>query len=446
MNFEELDLNKATLEQLKETDLDDATSLQETIIRNATQNQSLVIKAEDAEDKQTAFAIVAHHQLQSREDEQGTSVLIITDTAENAHAISDKLTKFGIPKDDCILADNAGESDEQSLSLDEEPAVIIANPEQLQTLLKEHRYIFRKVDLFILDELDSMIDGGQSDNLKRIKRRVLSDYTTLVCAREYNSQLKNVASSFANDPTVIGFSQVNEKSVPNTPPAISGKIKQEYINVPYRMKISTLMAHLDDTEGNRFVIFTASKRGTDRLYRVLKKRGLKATSLHGKLSDEKRHQRFSNFTGRDVQFLLVADISAAALNVDEVDQVINYDVPNSSDEYRFRAALLGSNPSARLVSLVSKQDRSDISELQNELGETPDEIPLPDKVKEKLKKRRQNKSSNGQKKPRGKQKKHKKKKEMELPRPSYDKLSGGRTGNHDDEKTGIVKFFKKLFT
>lgn len=446
VNFEELDLNEVTQKQLKKADLDSATSLQETIIRNVINNKSLVVKAESADDKHEAFSIMAHHKLQQGEQEQGTSVLIITNTAENAHAIAGKLTEFGIPKDDCILADNAGESDEQSLSLDEEPPVIIANPEQLQSLLQEHRYIFRKVDLFILDELDTMIDDGQTDNLKRIKRRVLSDYTTLICAREYNSQLKNVASLFADEPVVIGFNQVNESAIPDTPPAISGKIKQEYINVPYRMKISTLMAHLDDSDGKRFVIFTASKRGTDRLYRVLKKRGLKATSLHGKLSDEKRAQRFSNFTGGDVQFLLVADISAAVLNVDEVDQVINYDVPNSSDEYRFRAALLGSNPSAHLVSLVSKQDRSDISELQNELGQTPDEIPLPDKVKEKLKKRRQEKSSNGRKKQRGKQKKHKKKNEMELPRPSYDKLSGGRSGNHDDEKTGIVKFFKKLFT
>jgi hypothetical protein len=93
--------------------------------------------------------------------------------------------------------------------------------------------------------------------------------------------------------------------------------------------------------------------------------------------------------------------------------------------------------------LVSKQDRDDISELQDELGQIPDEEPLPDEVKEKVKKRREKKASNGRQK---RQSKQDKKQEMELPQPSYDKLSGGRNGNHDKEETGVVKFFKKLFS
>ncbi len=445
VNFEELDLNEQTLNQLKTANLNEATSLQQSIISTIADEQSLVIKAEEADEKYSAIAIASLEKLNRSESETGTKALIITSSPQNAAAVNDKLSELGIDENERTVADDDGEIEEQAEALSKEPSVIIANPARLQSLLQEHRFIFRQVKLLVLDDLHSLVNDEQSDNLKRIKRRVLSDYCTLMCTADYDSKIKNVASLFAKEPTIIGFGNVGESQIPDTPPSIAGHIKQGYINVPYRMKITTLMAHLDNTDGTRFVIFTASKRGTDRLYRVLKKRNLKATSLHGKLSDEKRAQRFSNFTNGDVNYLLVADISAATLDLNDIDQVINYDVPNSSDEYRFRAALLGSGSNARLVSLVSKQDRSDISELQNELGQTPDEIPLPDEVKEQLKKRKQSKSSNGKQKKGGRQKKNKKD-EMQLPRPSYDKLSGGRTGDHNDEKTGIVKFFKKLFT
>jgi superfamily II DNA/RNA helicase len=293
--------------------------------------------------------------------------------------------------------------------------------------------------LVFVDELDKMITDGQTQSLNRIQRRVLSDYTGIICTETFDSEIKKTGSYFAKDAAIVGFGQ-SQNGRAATPPFIPEQLKQSYINVPYRMKISTLMAYVRQSSAPKNVIFTASKRGADRLYRALKKQNMQATSLHSKLSDGKWAQRFANFNNSDMPFLLAADVSGAELELNSVDQVINYDVPNNSDEYRFRAALLNTEGSARIVSLVSKQDRDDISELQDELGQTPDEEPLPDEIKKKVKKRREKKPSNGR------QNKRKKKQEMELPQPSYEKLSGGRSGNHNDKKTGVVKFFKKLFS
>lgn len=445
LKFEELNISTATLDTLKSKNIEEATPLQQSIVSHLKNEQDLLIRAEAGEEKYTAYAVITREVLEQGEAEKPT-VLILTSSPDAARSIREQLISFGAPADGCACIDDDGDKGQQAEIIEAEPAVIIANPGRLQTLLQEHRYIFRHIALVILDELDNMVNGDQSGNLKRIKRRVLSDAQMVACADNYDGTVKKAASGFADDPVITGF-DVSDGG--DTPPSIPASLKQGYINVPYRMKISTLMAHLEQTPSDNCVVFTASKRGTDRLYRVLKKRGMKATSLHGKLSDDKRAQRFTNFTSGDVQFLLVADISAAELDLHDVRQVINYDVPNSSDEYRFRTGLLGSGKGTRIVSLVSKQDRSDINELQNELGQTPDEIPLPDEVKQKLKERK-NKKSNGQKKERGKGKEKRqqrqKKNEMELPRPSYDKLSGGRSGDHDEKKTGFVKFFKKLFS
>jgi superfamily II DNA/RNA helicase len=459
LKFEELDVSKSTLEKLKNANIEETTPQQQTIISHAVSNKSLIIKSEEGSDRRTGFAVAALEAIQNAENGEGTAGIILTNTPHDSRSISDQLQALGMPQDQCPTIDDEGDTDWQAQMITNEPSIIVANPDRMQALLQEHRFIFRHVQLVILDGLDEMVEGGQADNLKRIKRRVLSNFNALISAREIDSDIKKLASSYTDEPEVVGFE--SSDSTDEAPPEIPDQLKQGYINVPHRMKISTLMAHLEQTPDGNCVVFTASKRGTDRLYRVLKKRGKKATSLHSKLSDEKLGQRFSNFTNGDVQYLLVADISAAELDVQNVGQVINYDVPNSPDEYRYRAALLSSDSKSRIVSLVSKQDRSDINELQNDLGQTPDEIALPEKVKQKLKERKQNKSSNNknnnnngrQKKSRGKrqrnqnnQKRQKRGDGMELPRPSYDKLSGGRAGDHDEKETGIVKFFKKLFS
>lgn len=253
----------------------------------------------------------------------------------------------------------------------------------------------------------------------------------------YEGKFKKTALSLADDkPQVNGFG-------PPPPPKVPDHLSQKYINVPPRMKISTLLAHLKNTETDNCIIFTNSKRGTDRLYRILKKQRMKAVSLHYKLSDQRRAQRFANFANGNVQYLLVSDISAAELNTNGVKQVINYDVPANPDEYRYRTALVDHRNNSQIVSLVSGQDQDDINKLQKELGQTPEEIPLPDSVKQKVKERKKKKQSNGQN---GRGKKKRQPEEPELPQPTYDQLSGGRSGDDNKQEKGIVTFFKKLFS
>ena len=442
MTFDKLNLNNELLTGINKAKLNEASSLQQTIITHAKDDADLLVCAEQGDDKNIALAAAALEKLYLSTDKNGIQVLILTAHAQSALQICEQVNSLSTAEDQCFCIDDDGDMDGQAEAITRQTPIIVANPNQLQNLLQEHRFIFRNLELLIIDDIQEMV-GTDDDNLKQIKRRIISDCTTIICSETLNNKINQASSSFTDEPAVIGFGDGV-----STPPAIRGDLHQGYIKVPNRMKISTLMAHIEQTPTENCVVFTASKRGTDRLYRVLKKRGLKATSLHRKLSEEKRAQRFANFTNSDVQFLLVSDFSASDLDLDNVVQVINYDVPNDSDEYRFRAALVSKGKKGRIVSLVSKQDQSDISQLENELGQTPDEIPLPDKVKQKLKQRKNNKKksrNNGRsKKSRGQQKK--KDNEMQLPQPSYDKLSGGRAGNYDTKETGIVKFFKKLFS
>ncbi|WP_421772965.1 DEAD/DEAH box helicase [Gracilimonas sp.] len=250
-------------------------------------------------------------------------------------------------------------------------------------------------------------------------------------------------------------------------PAVPKDLTQAYIYVPPRAKISTLLAHLEDTLTDKIVVFAASKRTTDRLFRIIRKKGWGVVSINEGLKQEYYDERFGKFTSGDMKILLVGGLSATEVELNEVKQVINYDVPNEVEEYKYRAELVGNGKAARMVSLVSKMDKDDIDEIVEKVGYAPAEIPLPEEVKEKKGrgKKSDNKGKSSKKKNNNKNKKNKnddrdrkrrkkpkeKKSTNGLPRPSYDGLSGGKEGDKNGKRPspgksdGAFGWIKKLF-
>lgn len=441
------------LEDINYTEL---TELQEEVIPAVLEGNDALIKAAPGSSKIGSFVIPALEQVNNREDKEGTSVLVLTPNPKESKEIDELIWAMGYHAQiECASVDMDTDLEEQKEAIQSQVEVVVGNPGPLLDVCQDLRFVFRHVGLLVIDAADEMVSLNLQDKIKNILKRVLGEHQTLIYSQDLNDDVTELVKKYTENPTVIGFE--DKPGMLTDPPKVDQQLSQGYIYVPNRMKITTLMAHLEDTPMDNCVIFTASKRGTDRLYRTLRKNNMKATSLHGKLSDEKRAQRFANFTNGDVQYLLVADIPAAELGLDRVTQVINYDVPSDPDEYRFRAGLVGSGKASRIVSLVSKQDRSDINELENTLGQAPKELPLPDKVKQKLKERKKQKKKKSQggkhhKKSKrgnrnGRGKKKKKDDELQLPRPSYDKLSGGRKGNSPkDQKDGVIGLIKKLFS
>ena len=454
MTFEEMDLSPELRSGLQDVNYQEPTDIQQSVIPAALEGKDLLVKADDnTTGKYGSFIVPALEILlksEEKEGKKGTQILILTPHHDDARKIDELVWAMGYHAEvECATVGIEGDWDEQETMITDGIQVLVANPGRLIDILEENRLIFRDVELVVLDKIEDLISYELVSKVKDIKKRIMSEYQALGYASEFNDEAKELVEYMMDEPDVVGFENVRSNGQLITePPEVSGTLSQGYIKVPNRMKITTLMAHIDSSPSDNCVIFTASKRGTDRLYRVLRKRNYSATSLHGKLSDEKRNQRFANFTDGDVQFLLVADISAADLALEQVKQVINYDVPGDPDEYRYRAGLVQEGKAGRIVSLVSKQDRSDINQLKNELGEAPEELPLPDEVKKKLKERKKKSKQKGRgksKKKRGRQQKQKGR-DLELPKPSYDKLSGGRSGGNNDKDKGVLEFFKKLFS
>ncbi|MCW9714317.1 DEAD/DEAH box helicase [Aliifodinibius salicampi] len=452
MKFEDIKLSPNIMSGLQDVNYTELTELQEKALPKILEGSDALIKAAPGKSKNATFVIPALAKIDGKEEVEGTTTLILTPNSDEAQQIDELVWAAGYHAQvECASIDLDGSEEEQKASLNDAPQVIVANPGPLLSVMQDLRFIFRHIDYLVIDELDKLASLNLIPKVKNILKRVLSEHQTLIFTSELTDEVEAFAKDNLEDGIAIGFDENGVPPMLDKPPTVPQDISQGYIYVPNRMKITTLMAHIEESPNERAIIFTASKRGTDRLYKVLRKNNFKSTSLHDKLSDEKRAQRFANFTNGDVQFLLVGDLSATTMDIDNVKQVINYDVPEDPDEYRYRANLVSRGKASRIVSLVSKQDRNDINKLESELGQSPKELDLPEKVQQKLEERRKKKKESNNRRNGNKQKKQqqkKKKKEMELPRPSYEKLSGGKTGGDKkkDKKSGVIDMLKNLFS
>lgn len=455
MSFNQFRLSSDILKGLKDTKIESPSPLQKKIFKAVQEKKDLVINTTIEENPEVGYLISLLNELTKSERRQGTRAIIIAGNKERAKKLDEWIWAIGYHasiESACFTTD--GNEEEQISALSAGPVVIVATPDRLSSILGKGRLVFREVSQLIVDQAELIEDW---EAVEVISKRILGNCQKIFTAAKDSKELRDAEKNLLQDPELVTLAkktEPQEKAV-----TIDKNLTQYYINVPPRSKITTLMNHLDNHSADSVVIFTASRKTADRLYKILRKSDKRAVSIHGQLEKDVFNERFERFTSNNVQNLLVGEMSAADLPLERATQVINYDVPEVVDEYKLRADLVGDGKATRMISLVSKQDREDIDTICKALGYAPEEIPLPKAVKQKVS--GQDKKDKPEPKSKGKpgsSKKNQSKKEpkkkrqaphksklniKELPRPTYDQLEGGRTGK--PQKKGLVGFFKNLF-
>lgn len=489
MSFNQFRLSSDILQGLKDVQIDTPSSLQKKILKAVKGGTDVQIAASLTDRPEIGYLVMMLDDIAKSERRQGVRAIIVAPTEERAKEIDEWVWAVGYHagiESACIT--DSGKQEEQLSAIAAGPVIVVATPGRLTELLESSRMVMREVNLFVIDEADAIENWPA---VHAISKRIIGRCQRIISSKSLNKQLEGNISQFLKEPEVVVDKAVakeketvkEESAKKESVPKVGADLTQYYINVPPRSKISTLINHLDKTPTDNVLIFAASPRTADRLYKVMRKSGRRAVSIHNTVDKATFDERFERFKSGDVQHLIVAGISAAELNIGEVAQVINYDVPEEVDEYRLRAELIGDGKAARILSLVSKQDRSDIHEIIKELGYAPEEIPLPESVEKKQdkeksdtrdkdknrkpsadKKRQQRSQSQsrdkgnkgrggrqsdrgGKGKQQGRGRGHDQKREIRtegLPRPTFDQLSGGRSG-HEKKKTGVFGFIKKIF-
>jgi superfamily II DNA/RNA helicase len=448
------------LKGLNDVKLESPSPLQKKIFKAVQEKNDLVINTTIDEDPEVGYLISLLNELSKSDRRQGTRAIVVTADKERAKVLDEWIWAIGYHasiESACITEE--GDFEEQLSALTKGPVVVVATPKRFSEVLEKGRMIFREVQQLIIDQAELIEDWSA---IEAISNRVIGNCQRIFTAAKDSKELREAEKQMLTDPELVTLKRKSDQQVPEQSeagsngkqdPKITKDLTQYYINVPPRSKISTLMAHLENhkPDTDLAVIFTASRKTADRLYKILRKSNKRAVSIHDKTDKDTFNERFGRFKSGNVQHMIVGQMSAADIPIEHTDHVINYDVPEDVNEYKLRAELVGDGKATRIISLVSKQDRSDINTICKELGYAPEEVPLPKSVKDKLSSRGKSKKKRGgrgkSKNRSNKTKKRPARKLHELPRPTFDQLEGGRTGKKKKkkEKKGIIGFIKNLF-
>ena len=453
MSFNQFRLSSDILKGLQDVKVESPSTLQKKIFNTVKEKKDLVINTKIEDAPEIGYLLSLLNEISKSERRQGTRAIILAGDEERAKQLDEWIWAIGYHAsiESACVTDDKG-TDEQVSAVSAGPVILVATPTKLAAILEKNRMIYREVQQLIVDQAELIQDW---DAVEAISNRIIGKCQRIFTASKDSKELREAESKMLTEPDLV-TKEEKKKQKAEKKPSVPKDLTQYYINVPPRSKISTLMAHLDQVPTEAVVVFTASRKTADRLYKIFRKSNKRAVSIHNSLDKDTFNERFGRFTSGNVQHLIAGDLSAADLPLKEATQVINYDVPEDVNEYKLRAELVGDGKKTRIISLVSKQDRSDIQSICDSLGYAPEEVPLPKGVKAKAEKKgksssgrgksdKQKKSKSGgrSKKPREKKKGRKMK---GLPRPTFDQLEGGRTGDRSDEKKGIVGLIKKIFS
>lgn len=450
---------------LKDVQIESPSLLQKKIFNEVETGSDLVINTTSGERPELGYLLSLLNSISKSDRRQGSRAIILASDANRAKELDEWVWAIGYHagiESACLTGE--GETKKDLATLSAGPVIVISTPKRLSDILETGRMVFREVEKLIIDQAEQIEDWAP---VEVIAKRIINSKCQKVFAAAKDSQkLRDAEESLLQDPKLVTPKKKTEaRKATFTEEVIKKDLTQYYINVPPRSKISILMAHLDENKEDTVLIFAASRRTADRLYKILRKSGRRAVSIHDKVDEKTYEQRFSMFTDGSVQHLIIGELSAGDIALEHATKVINYDVPEDVEEYKLRAELVGDGKATKILSLVSKQDRGDIKEICNSLGYAPKELPVPKEVKEqKSSSPAKGKKSSSNDKPKSKPKPQKSSKESPtkkkdkqprrskskkakgLPRPTFDQLSGGREGSESEkEKRGLVGFFKKLF-
>lgn len=319
------------------------TPVQERAIPAALAGHDVLGSAQTGTGKTLAFLLpLTVHLLLHDSD----NALVLTPTRELAQQIAEEFEKLTpLPHALIIGGDNIHK---QYALLRRKPRLIIATPGRLLDHIGRKSVNLKNTCFWVLDETDRMLDMGFIEDMRRIAAVLPAKRQTLLFSATVEPEIEQLAAEFLH-----GFVRVSieKKATP------AQQVLQEAVYVDIREKLPQLLHELSVRAGS-VLVFTNTKHGAERLTKELKRYGQKASALHGELRQNRRRQVLEFFKNQTVRILVATDLAARGLDVPHIAHVINYDLPQSPEDFIHRIGRTGrAGAVGNALSLVVEKDK-----------------------------------------------------------------------------------------
>lgn len=383
MSFKDLKLNKPLLRAIAESGYDNPTLVQEKTIPLVLDKKDVITSAQTGTGKTAAFALPILQLLFDYQDspKKGKKIkaLIISPTRELAIQIGSNFKTYGKYTNLRSAVIYGGTSIEpQKDILKKGIDILIATPGRLLDLHKQDLINLDYIQILVLDEADLMLDMGFIDDVKKIERLCPETKQTLLFSATIPYKVEQLANSILNEPKRIEVS-------PNA--STSKNVNQALYYVPKKNKIELCLHLLRNTIKGNIIIFRRTKFGVHKLEKTLLKNGYLAVSIHGDKTQNDRQNALANFKMNKANILIATDVAARGIDIDNLNAVINFDLPNIPETYVHRigrTARAGNKGVA--YSFCSADEKTYVKSIQQLIGLQLDVIedhpyPLDPKAK-----------------------------------------------------------------
>ena len=372
MNFEELNLAPAIMQAVRELGYENPTPIQAQAIPAVLAGHDLLAGAQTGTGKTAAFTLPMLHKLslsepgQNRFGGKAIRALVLTPTRELAAQVEESVRDYGkyLKLDSTVIFGGVG-MNPQINKVKRGVDILVATPGRLLDLQGQGFLDLSTIEMLVLDEADRMLDMGFIHDVKKVLALVPKEKQSLLFSATFSDEIRELAGNLLKNP----------QSIQVTPSNTTVQRITQVIHPVGRSKKKDVLLHIiQKNDWSQVLVFTRTKFGANNVADFLTKNGVKAMALHGNKSQTARTQALAGFKSGEIRALVATDIAARGIDIEDLPHVVNYEIPNVSEDYVHRIGRTGrAGASGEAVSLVCLDEEGFMMDIERF---TKQEIPV----------------------------------------------------------------------
>ncbi|MBJ7552174.1 DEAD/DEAH box helicase [Marinomonas ostreistagni] len=363
MSFSTLGLHADLLSVLDTLGYQTPTPIQQTAIPEVLAGHDVMAGAQTGTGKTAAFALpLIQRHLEREVSEKAIRVLVLTPTRELAQQVHKSFVKYsqGLGLN-AVVAYGGASINPQIDALNAGCDVLVATPGRLLELAMKELIDLSTVETLILDEADRMLDMGFIIDIERILKRLPETRQTLFFSATFNDEVFALSKTILKQPKLIEVAERN---------ATAAKVEQRIYEVDSKRKAGLVAYLIGSKNWQQVLIFTRTKQAVDDLVKELGKDGINAVGVHGDKSQGARDRGLEEFKTGQVRALVATDVAARGLDIQQLQYVINYELPYNAEDYIHRIGRTGrAGKEGLAISLVSAKEKYLLEDIEKLTGE-----------------------------------------------------------------------------
>ncbi len=332
LKFEELNLSSLILKAISDLGFEESTPIQSESIPLILEGNDVTGHAQTGTGKTAAFAIPIIEKIEK--DKKDIQALVLCPTRELVIQVTDEFRKLLKYNDDVFVVPVYGgqEIERQLKALKKSPQIIVGTPGRMMDHINRTSIKLKKIRFIVLDEADEMLDMGFRDDIEFILKETPDTRQTIMFSATMPEPIKKLMQKFQNSPKIVDVTH-HKLNAP--------KIDQFYFDIPEKAKPEALSRLIDLHDIKLALVFCNTKHKVDNLVETLKSRGYFTEGLHGDMSQAQREKVMNSFRNGNTEILVATDVAGRGIDVNDVEAVVNYDLPQDDEDYIHRIGRTG---------------------------------------------------------------------------------------------------------